>query len=196
MAGLIAYESRKLYPPEQNYPIHDKEMLAIVYVLKVWQCYMTGTNVIVRIGHRSLQYIHAQPLLNPYRFDGQILYILQPIPQPECAWQQVSMDFVMGLPNKFGCNDAIFVVVDKLTKMAHVVAYKKSISVDETARLFISTSVLLHGIPSAIMSDLDTKFTSNFWRNLWDQFGTLLQFSSAYHPETIGQTEQANQTME
>ncbi|GJP33962.1 hypothetical protein CLOM_g18450 [Closterium sp. NIES-68] len=62
--------------------------------------------------------------------------------------------------------DAIFFVVDKLTKMAHFAAYKKSILAEETIRLFISTVVRLHGIPSTIISDRDTKFTSNLWRNL------------------------------
>ncbi|GJP52564.1 hypothetical protein CLOM_g11666 [Closterium sp. NIES-68] len=95
-----------------------------------------------------------------------------------------------------GYNDAIFVVVDKLTKMAHFAACKKCISTKEIARLFISTAVRLHGIPFAIISDRDTKFTINFWHNLWDQFGTRLQFSSAYHPKTDGQIERANQRME
>ncbi|GJP33625.1 hypothetical protein CLOM_g18142 [Closterium sp. NIES-68] len=108
----------------------------------------------------------------------------------------VTKDFVTGLPTKDGCNDAIFVVVDKLTKMAHFTACKKNISAEETACLFISTVVCLHGIPSAIVSDRDTKFTSDFLRNLWEWFGTRLQFSSAYHPETDGQTERANPTME
>ncbi|GJP57110.1 hypothetical protein CLOM_g16151, partial [Closterium sp. NIES-68] len=96
----------------------------------------------------------------------------------------VTMDFITGLSAKDGCNDAIFVIVDKLTKMAHFAACKKSILTEETAPLFISTIVRVHGISSAIISDRDTKFTSNFWRNLWDQFGTHLHFSSAYHPET------------
>ncbi|CAI7923746.1 unnamed protein product, partial [Closterium sp. NIES-53] len=61
----IAYESRKLHPPERNYPIHDREMLAIVHVLKVWRCYLTGVNVTVRTDHRALQYLRAQPNLNP-----------------------------------------------------------------------------------------------------------------------------------
>ncbi|GJP32701.1 hypothetical protein CLOM_g17302, partial [Closterium sp. NIES-68] len=61
----IAYESQKLHPPERNYPIHDKEMLAIVHTFKVWRCYLTGADVTVRTDHRSLQYIHAHPLLNP-----------------------------------------------------------------------------------------------------------------------------------
>ncbi|CAI7780275.1 unnamed protein product, partial [Closterium sp. NIES-54] len=61
----IAYESRKLHPPEKNYPIHDREMLAIVHAFKVWRCYLTGANVTVRIDHKSLQYLRAQPHLNP-----------------------------------------------------------------------------------------------------------------------------------
>ncbi|CAI7745804.1 unnamed protein product [Closterium sp. NIES-53] len=61
----IAYESRKLYPPEKNYPIYDREMLAIVHALKVWRCYLSGANVRVRTDHKSLQYLRAQPHLNP-----------------------------------------------------------------------------------------------------------------------------------
>ncbi|GJP50628.1 hypothetical protein CLOM_g9771 [Closterium sp. NIES-68] len=61
----IAYESRKLHPPEQNYPIHDKEMLAIMHAFNVWRCYLTDVGMTVRTDHRSLQYIRAQPLLNP-----------------------------------------------------------------------------------------------------------------------------------
>ncbi|GJP37858.1 hypothetical protein CLOM_g22262 [Closterium sp. NIES-68] len=114
---------------------------------------------------------------------------LQPIPPLERAWQQVTIDFIMGLPAKDGCNDAIFVAVDKLKKMAHFAACKKCISTEESARLFITTIVCLHRIPFAIISDHDTRFTSNFWRNLWEQFGSRLQFSSAYHPETDVQIE-------
>ncbi|CAI7870310.1 unnamed protein product [Closterium sp. NIES-54] len=61
----IAYESQKLHPPEKNYPIHDREMLAIVHTFKVWRCYLTGADVTVRIDHKSLQYLRAQPHLNP-----------------------------------------------------------------------------------------------------------------------------------
>ncbi|GJP29562.1 hypothetical protein CLOM_g17391 [Closterium sp. NIES-68] len=110
--------------------------------------------------------------------------------------KQVTMDFVTRLPSKDGSNDAIFVVVDKLTKMAHFSACKKSISAEETACLFISTIGRLHGISSAIILDRDTKFTSNFWRNLSEQFGTRLPFSSIYHPEAEVQTGRANQTIE
>ncbi|CAI7811532.1 unnamed protein product [Closterium sp. NIES-53] len=87
---------------------------------------------------------------------------LQPIPPPEHAWQQVTMDFVTGLPSNPGNNNAVMVVLDRLTKMAHFVTIKKSISAEETARLFIAAIVRLKGIPAAIISDRDTKFTNNF----------------------------------
>ncbi|CAI7816317.1 unnamed protein product, partial [Closterium sp. NIES-54] len=118
---------------------------------------------------------------------------LQPIPPPKRAWQQVTLDFVTGLPSNPGGNDAVMVAVDRLVKMAHFGACRKSISAEETARLFITTVFRLHEIPIAIISDRDTK---NLWENLWEQFGTRLQFSSSYHPKTDGQTEQTNQTME
>ncbi|CAI7842663.1 unnamed protein product [Closterium sp. NIES-54] len=87
---------------------------------------------------------------------------LQPIPPPERAWQQVTMDFITGLQAGASGNDAILVVVDRLTKMAHFAAWKKSITGKETTRLFISTVIRLHGIPAAIISDHDTKFTCSF----------------------------------
>ncbi|CAI7745369.1 unnamed protein product [Closterium sp. NIES-54] len=61
----IAYESRKLHPPKRNYPIHDREMLVIVHAFKVWRCYLTRADVTVRTDHRALQYLRAQPNLNP-----------------------------------------------------------------------------------------------------------------------------------
>ncbi|CAI7885731.1 unnamed protein product [Closterium sp. NIES-54] len=121
---------------------------------------------------------------------------LQSIRPPERAWQQVTMDFVMGLPSNSGGNDAVMVVVDRLTKMAHFAACKKSISVKEIALQFIAIVVRLRGIPAAIISDRDMKFTSNFWKNLWETFGTRLQFSSLYHPETDRLMERTNQMME
>ncbi|CAI5483727.1 unnamed protein product [Closterium sp. Yama58-4] len=61
----IAYESRKLQAAERNYPIHDKEMLAIIHAFKLWRCYLVGADVTVRTDHKSLQYLRAQPNLNP-----------------------------------------------------------------------------------------------------------------------------------
>ncbi|GJP45154.1 hypothetical protein CLOM_g4567 [Closterium sp. NIES-68] len=295
----VAYESRKLQGAEKNYTVHDKEMLAIVHAFKTWRCYLTGADVTVRMDHKSLQYLRAQPNLNPRQirwldflesnFHYTITYkwgannivdaltrptvhtaailhttatgpyfhkrgtsriwvpgydllrtlliqeshdnptsghfgvdkttkmlqrnyywpnmaddvrkyvssctacqimksshqraagLLQPLDPPERPWQHDTMDYVTGLPTGPSGNDAILVV---------------TITAEQTAQLFIANIIRLHGLPSAIISDQDPKFTSNFWRHLWDQFGTKLQFSSAYHPQTDGQTERVNQTME
>ncbi|GJP30143.1 hypothetical protein CLOM_g22614 [Closterium sp. NIES-68] len=122
--------------------------------------------------------------------------LLQPLDPPERPWQHVTMDYVTGLPAGPSGNDAILVVVDRLTKMEHFIACQHKITAEQTAQLFIANVIRLHRLPTAIISDRDPKFTSNFWRHLWDQFGTKLQLSSAYHPQIDGQTERVNQTME
>ncbi|GJP56344.1 hypothetical protein CLOM_g15405 [Closterium sp. NIES-68] len=120
--------------------------------------------------------------------------LLQPLEPPQCPWQHVTMDF--GLPAGSSGNDAVLLVVDRLTKMVHFAPCRTTITAEETARLLISTVVCLHGISAAIISDRDPKFTSNFWQDTWARYGTRMQFSSAYHPQTDGQTERTNQMME
>ncbi|GJP78818.1 hypothetical protein CLOP_g9086 [Closterium sp. NIES-67] len=321
----IAYESRKLNPAERNYPVHDKELLAIVHAFKVWRCYLTGADVTVRTDHKSLQFIRAQLTLNPrqirlldylesnfhyrvtykrgasniadaltrpsvhtaavlitltnplltglfthgyrgllpkiwYQSDlvpayctlGELLIqeahdsnfsghygidktakllsrnyywpdlptdvqqyvtscatcqrmkssrlrpagLLQLLEPPSRPWQQVTMDFVTGLPAGPSGNDAILVVVDRLTKMAHFAACKTTITAEQTAKLFLTNIVRLYSIPSAIISDRDPRFTSNFWTKTWQQYGTRLHLPTAYHPQSDGQTGRTNQTME
>ncbi|GJP46255.1 hypothetical protein CLOM_g5561, partial [Closterium sp. NIES-68] len=259
----VAYESWKLQGAEKNYTVYDKEMLAIVHAFKTWRCYLTGADVTVRTDHKSLQYLRAQPNLNPRQirwldflesnFHYTIPYkrgannIADAQTQPTahtatmlvaqtsplltglfthgykidpffrsaihqqhttatghyfnkrdtfCIWQHITIDYVTGLPVGPSGNDAILVVVDRLTKMTHFIACQQTITAKQTAQLFIANVIRLHGLLTAIISDRDPKFTSNFWRHLWDQFGTKLQFSSAYHPQTDGQTERVNQSME
>ncbi|GJP59338.1 hypothetical protein CLOP_g10663, partial [Closterium sp. NIES-67] len=122
--------------------------------------------------------------------------LLQPLEPPSRPWQQVTMDFVSSLPAGLSGNDAILVVVDRLTKMAHFAACKKTITAEQIAKLFLTNIVRLHGIPSAIMSDCDPRFTSNFWTKTWQQYGRRLHLSTAYHPQLDGQTKRTNQTME
>ncbi|GJP54478.1 hypothetical protein CLOM_g13561, partial [Closterium sp. NIES-68] len=317
----VAYESQKLQGAEKNYTVHDKEMLAIVDAFKTWRCYLTGADVYVRTDHESLQYLRAQPNLNPrqirwldflesnfpytitykrganniadaltrptanttailvaqtsplltglfthgYKIDPffrstihqqhttatghyfnkcdtsriwvprydllrtlliqeshdnptsghfgvdntmrtlqrnyywpnmaddvrkyvssctacQIMKsshqraagLLQPLDRSERPWQHITMDYVTGLPAGPSGNDAILVVVNRLTKMAHFIACQQKITAEQTAQLFIANVIRLHGLPTAIISDRDPKFTSNFWRHLWNQFGTKL----------------------
>ncbi|GJP58278.1 hypothetical protein CLOP_g22985 [Closterium sp. NIES-67] len=143
------------------------------------------------------RYVAACPICQRIKSSHQrSTGLLQPLEPPQRPWQHVTMDFVTGLPAGPSGNDTVFVVVDRLTKMAHFAPCRTTITAEETARLFISTVVRLHGIPAAIISDRDPKFTSKFWQDTWARYGTRLQFPSAYHPQTDGQTERTNQTME
>jgi transposase InsO family protein len=106
------------------------------------------------------------------------------------------MDFILGLPRTHASYDSIWVVVDRLTKSAHFIPVKTNYNSAVLAELYMSRIVCLHGVPKKIVSDRGTQFTSHFWQQLHEALGTHLNFSSAYHPQTYGQTERTNQILE
>jgi hypothetical protein len=122
--------------------------------------------------------------------------LLQPLPIPEKKWEVITMDFITGLPKTNKQHDSIMVVVEKLTKAAHFVPVKTMHTITNIADIFMKEIVRLHGIYRTIVSDKDTNFTSNFWRGLFKGFGTNLNFSTTYHPQTDGKTERVNRIIE
>jgi hypothetical protein len=92
------------------------------------------------------------------------------------------MDFILGLPKTPTREDSIWVVVDRLTKNAHFIPIKVKDPMDKLARLYVQNIVHLHGVPSVIISDKDSSFTSRFWQSLQKEIGTKLKFSAAFHP--------------
>ncbi|KAL0537323.1 hypothetical protein IC582_026300 [Cucumis melo] len=122
--------------------------------------------------------------------------LLQPLSIPEWKWENVSMDFITGLPKTLRGFTVIWVVVDRLTKSAHFVPGKSTYTASKWAQLYMSEIVRLHGVPVSIVSDRDARFTSKFWKGLQTAMGTRLDFSTAFHPQTDGQTERLNQVLE
>src|SRR4051812_11202452 len=107
---------------------------------------------------------------------------LQPLSIPKWKWDKIEMDFVTGFPRSQKGHDAIFVIIDRFSKVAHFLPVKETISYSQLADLYVSRIVSLHGVPLEISSDHGSIFTSNFWDSFQEAMGTHLKFSTAYHP--------------
>ncbi|GJT03307.1 putative reverse transcriptase domain-containing protein [Tanacetum coccineum] len=115
---------------------------------------------------------------------------------PEWKWDNITMDFVTKLPKSSQGYDTIWVIVDRLTKSAIFVPMRETDPMDKLARMYLKEVVTRHGIPVSIICDRDPRFASNFWRSLQNALGTNLDMSTAYHPQTDGQSERTIQTLE
>ncbi|GJW64056.1 putative reverse transcriptase domain-containing protein [Tanacetum coccineum] len=114
----------------------------------------------------------------------------------EWKWEGIAMDFMTKLPRTSSGHDTIWVIVDRLTKSAHFLPMREDYKMDRLARLYLNEIVARHGVPISIISDHDSRFTSRFWQSMPEALGTRLDMSTAYHPQTDGQSERTIQTLE
>ena len=121
--------------------------------------------------------------------------LLDPLEVPYRPWSSISMDWIVELPESGGCMQ-IWVIVDWLTKMAHVILPKTGVTAAELAQAFLRVIWKFYSLPDEIIMDRDTKITSLFWQKLMDLMGIISKMTTAFHPQSDGQTERINQILE
>ncbi|WVZ49811.1 hypothetical protein U9M48_001137 [Paspalum notatum var. saurae] len=122
--------------------------------------------------------------------------LLKPLEIPTWKWEKITMDFIIGLPRTPKGNDSIWVIVDRLTKSAHFIPVNTRFDTAKLAEIYVQNILRLHGAPLSIVSDRGPQFTAKFWKSLHKVMDTKLDYSTAYHPQTDGQTERVNQLLE
>jgi hypothetical protein len=120
---------------------------------------------------------------------------LHPVPVPEQRWSTISVDFIVELPKSNG-HDSVMVVVDSVSKTSHFVPTNTTVTALGSARLYMRNIWKLHGLPDVVLSDRGPQFVADFTHELYRLLGIKLATSTAYHPQTDGQTERINQELE
>ncbi|GJX53868.1 putative reverse transcriptase domain-containing protein [Tanacetum coccineum] len=191
---VIAYAYRQLKVHEKNYTTHDLELGSVELVTLLW-----------RLKIRDHARIPQVKIFYPSRFEKDVsrhekaILVAQYEGRhrhiPEWKWDNITMDFITKLPKSSQGFDTIWVIVDRLTKSAHFLPIRENDPLDKLARLYLNRIVARFGIPTSIICDRDGRFTLNFWRSFQKALGTDIM-STAYHPETDGQSERTIQTLE
>ncbi|CAA7054270.1 unnamed protein product [Microthlaspi erraticum] len=199
--GLVCYNNRVVVPPAspiinallQEY--HDSNAGGHSGVLRTFK--RLAYQFFWPSMHKTVsEYVAACDTCQRSKYDSlSPAGLVQPLPIPQQVWEDISMDFIDGLPRSDN-HTSLLVVVDRLTKYAHLVPLAHPYTARSVASKFIEFIVKLHGIPKSIVSDRDPVFVCSFWHDLWRLSGTKLRMSSAYHPQTDGQTEVINRCIE
>jgi transposase InsO family protein len=122
--------------------------------------------------------------------------LLQPLKIHAWKWEDISIDFIVGLPLSTCKFDSIWVIVDWFTKSAHFIQVHTNYRAEKYVELYIARILCLHGVPKTIISNRGPQFVAHFWEQLHASLGTHLIHSSAYHPQTDGQMKRVNQILE
>ena len=122
--------------------------------------------------------------------------LLQPLEVAEWKWEHVTTDFVTHFPRTPWRHDAVWVIVDRLTKLEHFLAIRMTFTLEEFCRLYIREIVRLHEVPISIVSDRDSRFSTHFWKSFQKAMGTRLTMSTTFHPQTNDQSERTLQVLE
>jgi hypothetical protein len=195
--GMVTYDGRLYIPPAS--PLLPEIVAAV---------HDDGHEGVHRTLHRLRRDFHfpnMRGLVQDFvracatcqRFKSEHLHpagLLQPLPVPSAVWADIGLDFIEALPKVHG-KTVILSVVDRFSKMAHFIPLAHPYTAEAVAQAFFSDIVRLHGVPQSIVSDRDVIFTSGFWQELMRLMGTKLLMSSAFHPQTDGQTEAANRVI-
>ncbi|GJY29712.1 putative reverse transcriptase domain-containing protein [Tanacetum coccineum] len=144
--------------------------------------------------HKSKYSVHPGADKMYYDLRDRPSGLLQQPEIPICKWEGIAMDFVTKFPRTSSEHDTIWVIMDRLTKSAYFLPMREYYKMERLARLYLNEIVARHSVPISIISDCDSHFTSRFWQSMQEALGTRLDISTAYHPQTDGQSERTIQT--
>jgi hypothetical protein len=201
--GLIIRDGHRIYVPDDQElrrhllrEHHDSVLSGHLGMDKTYE-YISRNFYWPKLDKDVKEYVRSWPTCIVTKSSNRRpLGLLQPLPVRTRNWQVVSMDLIVGLPKTALGHDAIVTFVDKLSKMTHYVPTTQNIDAPGLARLYFDHVIKLHGTQDQIISDRGPQFIGRFWQALMKILGTRPHLSSAYHPQTDGQTERANRTIE
>lgn len=202
---LWEFEGRTYVPPTLRKSLltawHDGPVLGHPGTVKMLEM-LKKTYYFPRMRNAIEEYIRSCSICRRNKHDRHAPYgLLQPLQVPQRPWESVAMDFIVKLPASADpvtgeSYDSILVIVDRFTKFGRFIPYRETWGAKELAHIFVKYVVANHGTPQTLITDRDKLFTSNFWTSLSQELGIKHRLSTAYHPQTDGQTERLNQTLE
>ncbi|GJW61351.1 putative reverse transcriptase domain-containing protein [Tanacetum coccineum] len=168
----------------------------LYYLYRIWVPFKGDVRTLIMDeAHKSKYFVHPGADKMYYDLRDRLSGLLQQLEIPEWKWDRMAMDFVTKLPRTSSGHDIIWVIVDQLTKSAHFLPMREDYKMDRLARLYLN-EIARHGVLILIISDHDSQFKSRFWQSMQEALGTRLDMSTAYHPQTDGQSERTIQTLE